>query len=166
MRRLWLMILIALVAATPASAVLPGEAPSAGGANPSFEEVLAKRCGFCHTRERIEQARRRGDMAEAVLQRMAGQGVSLSSDERSTLTAFWGNPLREPAPASAAEGLSAYLKIIETRCLQCHTRERIDAAIVRQLPWQPLEALLARRGVTLTPGESEVLRAFWGEPLR
>lgn len=162
--RLAVALLLTMVA--PAAAGLPAAAPSAPPSVPSFEEVLASRCGLCHTRERIEQARRRGGDATPVLQRMEARGARLSAAERSALAAFWGNPLKEGEPRPDRGELSAYRQLIETRCRQCHPRERIDEAIARQLPLQSLEALLARRGVVLSPREAEVLKIFWGEPLR
>lgn len=149
-----------------AVAGVPATPPPSPGAA-SVEQVLERRCGQCHTRERIDRARQRGEDLGAIAARMEQRGAQLSAQEKSTLTAFWGNPLLPSTPPAAAEvgGLAAYRSLIETRCLQCHTRERIDEAIARQVPLQSVEAVLLRRGVVLDRGESEVLRAFWGKPL-
>ena len=160
------LFLLFLGSVSAVVAAVPDTTPGPERPATSFEQVLAQRCGQCHTRERIDQARRRGAEAGTVLQRMEGQGVRLSPQERSTLSAFWGSPLKSEKPTEPGRDASAYRTLIETRCLQCHTRERIDQAIARQLSLQSLEALLARRGVTLNLRESEVLKAFWGEPLR
>lgn len=158
-----LLLLATTVAVEAAVPVAP--APTLDGA--SFEQLLETRCGQCHTRERIDRARQQGADAVNVVVSMEKQGVRLNPQERSTLTAFWGNPLKGERGAAGMKGAaSAYRTLIETRCLQCHTRERIEQAIARQLPLQSLEAVLARRGVALTTREAEVLKVFWGQPLR
>lgn len=60
----------------------------------AFEQVIDSRCTLCHTRERIDQARRQGDNLGEIQQRMLERGAVLSEQEQSTLRVFWGDPLK------------------------------------------------------------------------
>ena len=79
---------------------------------------------------------------------------------------FWGSPHKTtpPAPAAAKSSTEAAEAVINSRCLQCHTRERIDQAIAAQLPFATMEAIMLKRGVVLEEKESQVLKIFWGSP--
>lgn len=156
------LALLALVGA--AEAVAPPEAlQSATG----IEQVLDSRCGSCHTRERIDAARARGEALLPITQRMEGLGVRLTAEERAAIMTFWGSPHKTTAPPPAAVNSSteAAEAVIKSRCLQCHTRERIDQAIAAQLPFATMEAIMLKRGVVLEEKESQVLKIFWGSPL-
>ena len=58
----------------------------------AFEQVIDSRCTLCHTRERIDQARRQGGDLGEIQQRMLDRGAVLTEQEQSTLRAFWGDP--------------------------------------------------------------------------
>lgn len=134
----------------------------------AFEKVLKDRCSSCHTRERIDAARRQGGDIAAITGKMATHGARISQQEQQVLGTFWGSPLKEkgPKPAKLAKSRDEEVQtVIETRCLRCHTRERIDLALAQKLPFTSVEAMMARRGVVLTSRENEVLKIFWGAPL-
>lgn len=61
----------------------------------AFEQVIDSRCTLCHTRERIDQARRQGGKLGEIQQRMLDRGAVLTEQEQSTLRAFWGDPLKQ-----------------------------------------------------------------------
>lgn len=60
----------------------------------AFEQVIDQRCTLCHTRERIDQARRQGRNLGEIQRRMLDRGAVLTEQEQSTLKAFWGDPIK------------------------------------------------------------------------
>jgi mono/diheme cytochrome c family protein len=155
--------LLLLTLAGTAAAVTTPEAPRTPA---GIEQVLDSRCGGCHTRERVDAARARGEAILPITQRMEGLGARLTSEERATIMTFWGSPHKTtpPSPATANSSTQAAEAVIKSRCLQCHTRERIDQAIAAQLPFATMEAIMLKRGVVLEEKESQVLKIFWGSP--
>jgi hypothetical protein len=99
--RRWLgLVLLAVVAATPAAAAVSavsGEVlPFEGAA--TFQETIESRCTVCHTRERVDAAIRAQKDLEPLLQHMIERGAILSDRDRKVLGTFWGSPLKgEPA---------------------------------------------------------------------
>lgn len=96
--------------------------------------------------------------------------AAMAERDKDVLGTFRGNPLKRPAETSAAaefdEGLREYRTIIETRCVLCHSSERIDQAISERLPFESVEEILLKRNVVLTERERSVLGTFWGNPLK
>lgn len=134
-----------------------------------FQRIIDTKCTVCHTRERVDIAiRNRRDLAE-IERIMLKRGAILSSRDKKVLGTFWGDPIKKPDRDLIEEQSKAYREyrqIIEKRCTLCHTRDRIDDAIRRQLPFQTVEEILLRRGVVLTERERGVLATFWGTPLK
>ncbi|HBT82767.1 MAG: hypothetical protein A2091_13445 [Desulfuromonadales bacterium GWD2_61_12] len=166
MRRFALLLSSGPLLLALAGAALAVTTPEAPQAPAGIEQVLDSRCGGCHTRERIDAARARGEAILPITQRMEERGVRLTSEERATIMTFWGSPHKTtpPAPAAAKSSTEAAEAVINSRCLQCHTRERIDQAIAAQLPFATMEAIMLKRGVVLEEKESQVLKIFWGSP--
>lgn len=142
-------------------------APDMTKAPPAIERVLDSRCGGCHTRARIDAARARGEDIVPITRRMEGLGARLNTEERATIMTFWGSTHKTstPAPTPVMATVGEAEAVIQARCLQCHTRERIDQAIAAQLPFATMEAIMLKRGVVLSEKESGVLKIFWGSPL-
>ena len=68
-------------------------------------------------------------------------------------------------PALADEPTRAeFDEVITTRCLKCHTRERIDAAIARGDNWQEIQEKMLRFGAVINPRDKEVMGVFWNKP--
>lgn len=139
---------------------------------PQLQRVLEQRCTGCHTLERVNIAIEQGrDLAE-IQAAMLARGAILSSEDKQILGTFWGHPERAAqdqtqSPLAApitAQDAQAFERVIEQRCLSCHTRERIDEAIARRLPFEPIEEMMRKRGVTLTPQEQQTLKIFWEQP--
>ncbi|PLY02965.1 MAG: hypothetical protein C0624_07290 [Desulfuromonas sp.] len=139
---------------------------------PQLQQVLELRCTGCHTLERVNIALHQGrDLAE-LQAAMLARGAILSNEDKQILGTFWGQPSPVPqetadtpmaAPITAREA-EAFERIIKQRCLLCHTRERIDDAIERRLPFEPIEKMMRARGASLTPDEQQTLQIFWGQP--
>lgn len=141
-------------------------APEQASSSPAIEQILDSRCGGCHTRGRIDAARERGDDFLPIAQRMESRGVILTKEERAAIMTFWGPALKNSAPPAPAKNISDEAEaVIQSRCLQCHTRERIDQAIAARLPFATMEAIMLKRGVVLGGRESQILKIFWGSPL-
>lgn len=138
---------------------------------PPLQRVLEQRCTGCHTLERVGIALDQGRDLDSILQAMQARGAVLNEQDRQVLGTFWGPSARTTAvqPLAAPitkEQASAFDRVIEQRCLLCHTRERIDDAIARRLPFEPIETIMRDRGAVLSPEERQVLRTFWGKPHR
>lgn len=68
-------------------------------------------------------------------------------------------------PVIAAEpSRTDFDAVVAERCVKCHTRERIDAAISRGDNWQEIEKKMLRFGAIINPRESEVMGVFWKKP--
>lgn len=81
--------------------------------------------------------------------------------------------LLSPLPSPGTENLGAHFRdpaefrqIIDTRCLGCHDRERIEEAMRRREAIEPLTRRMVERGAQLTDRDREVLGIFWGMPLK
>ncbi len=81
---------LATLAAAQAEAPLPEQVRQ----RQAFEQVIDTRCILCHTRERIDEARRRGGDLGAIQQRMLDRGAVLTEEEKSTLRGLWGDPFK------------------------------------------------------------------------
>lgn len=57
-------------------------------------------------------------------------------------------------------------QVINTQCVKCHTRERIDAAIKRGDKIEEILEKMLRFGVKLNERDRSVLGTFWGQPLK
>lgn len=101
---------------------------------------------------------------------VAAPAAAQTERDKDILGTFRGNPMKRPAEMSTAaefdERLREYRHIIETRCVICHTSDRIDKAIENRLPFESVEEILLKRNVVLTEREREVLGTFWGTPLK
>lgn len=60
-----------------------------------FRKVIDLRCTVCHTRERVEAARREGRDWESIRERMIERGAVLDERDKEVLGTFWGTPLKE-----------------------------------------------------------------------
>jgi len=56
--------------------------------------------------------------------------------------------------------------VIADKCVACHTRDRIDAAIKRGDKVEEILEKMLRFGVKLDERDRSVLGTFWGEPLK
>jgi len=59
-----------------------------------FDQIINKRCVRCHTRDRIDEALKKGENIEQILEKMLRFGVNLSERDREVLGTFWGEPLK------------------------------------------------------------------------
>lgn len=55
------------------------------------------------------------------------------------------------------------LKVIEEKCLVCHNRQRIDAAIKERQEMEQLIRRMEKKGVVLTEKDRQVIGHFWGK---
>ncbi|TYO99224.1 hypothetical protein EDC39_10367 [Geothermobacter ehrlichii] len=62
---------------------------------------------------------------------------------------------------STDRGMVAFQKVIEKKCTVCHSRERIDRALSRRINIGVILEKMTARGASLTPGEREMLTAYW-----
>ena len=59
------------------------------------------------------------------------------------------------------------LKVIDEKCLVCHNRQRIDAAVKSRRDMEKILVQMEKKGVTLTERERQVMGHFWGKnPLK
>jgi len=168
--RIWAWFLLAVLALpVAASAAVRGELDlDAIKSEKAFQEIIDRRCTVCHTRERIDAARReKRDLAE-IQRQMEERGAILTPEDKKIMGTFWGSPLKsaEEKPSTELTLKEEYRAILETRCVHCHSLDRIDEAIARQIPFASVEEILLQRGVILTERERSVLGTFWGSPLR
>lgn len=163
-------LLLALVLPPAASAAVRGEPLDLESIRNehALQQVIDSRCIVCHTRERVDAAVREGRDMMQIQREMEERGAILSVEDKKIMGTFWGSPLKTPGkPASSDQMLqSEYRTIIETRCVHCHSLDRIDEAMARQLPFATVEEILLQRGVILTGRERSVLGTFWGSPLK
>jgi uncharacterized membrane protein len=138
-----------------------------------FQRVIDTRCTVCHTRERVDIAIKKRRNLEKLQQRMLEQGAVITERDKAVLGTFWGEPMKSRKGAAEVqgvqgerEGLREYRRIIETRCVLCHSLERVETAIENRLPFESVEEILLKRNVVLTAREREVLGTFWGNPLK
>lgn len=136
-----------------------------------FQEVIEKRCTVCHTRERVDIAIRKRRSLEKLEQQMTERGAVLTERDREVLGTFWGSPLKPQRPEAERDfvdlgGYREFERIIETRCVLCHNRDRIDEAIEKRLPYETIEEIMLKRGAILTEQDREVLRIFWDSTLK
>lgn len=57
-------------------------------------------------------------------------------------------------------------RIIATKCVACHDRERIEAAMKRGDNWEAIQEKMLRFGANLSERDKSVLGTFWGAPLK
>ena len=58
-------------------------------------------------------------------------------------------------------------QVIDTKCLTCHNRERIDYAIKQKKDMEKITTSMEKKGLRLTDKEREVLGIFWKQsPLK
>ncbi len=55
------------------------------------------------------------------------------------------------------------LKVIDEKCLVCHNRQRIDAAVKEQRDMEKILHRMEQKGVTLTEQDRRVIGHFWGQ---
>ena len=55
------------------------------------------------------------------------------------------------------------LKVIEEKCLVCHNRQRIDAAVKERREIENILRQMEKNGVILTEKEHRVMGHFWGQ---
>ena len=53
------------------------------------------------------------------------------------------------------------LTVIEEKCLVCHNRQRIDAALREQKDMAAITRAMEQKGARLTPSEQQVLGIYW-----
>jgi hypothetical protein len=59
-----------------------------------FDRIINEQCVKCHTRDRIDEALKKGDKIEAILEKMLRFGVKLNERDRNVIGTFWGQPLK------------------------------------------------------------------------
>ncbi|MBW6511385.1 MAG: hypothetical protein K0A93_04595 [Desulfuromonadaceae bacterium] len=70
-------------------------------------------------------------------------------------------------PVIAAEpSRTEFDAVVAERCVKCHPRERIDAAISRGDNWAEIEKKMLRFGAVINPRDSEVMGVFWKKPVQ
>ncbi len=57
------------------------------------------------------------------------------------------------------------LKVIEEKCLVCHNRERIDAAVRERREMEQTLKSMEKKGVVLSEKERRVIGHFWGQKM-
>jgi hypothetical protein len=76
-----------------------------------------------------------------------------------------------PFPALAQEDVRGVklrgegLKVIEEKCLVCHNRQRIDAAVKERRQMERIMKRMESKGVVLTEKERRVMGHFWGKKM-
>jgi hypothetical protein len=75
--------------------------------------------------------------------------------------------------AEAAEDLGGHFRapeefrqVIDTRCLNCHNRQRIEQAQKRQMVLESLQQRMIDHGAVLSERDKQMLGAFWGSPMK
>ncbi len=53
------------------------------------------------------------------------------------------------------------LQVIEEKCLVCHNRQRVDAALAEQKQMEKIQELMEAKGLVLSDKERQVLGHFW-----
>lgn len=86
-------------------------------------------------------------------------------------------PLIAAAAASAGaakqedvRGISLPLQnniVLDEKCVSCHNREKIDAAIKERKDMERVVKIMEKKGVVLTDADRQVLAHFWNQnPLK
>ena len=57
------------------------------------------------------------------------------------------------------------LKVIEEKCLVCHNRQRIDAAMKERQEMEQILRQMEKKGVVMTEKERMVMGHFWGQKM-
>ncbi len=139
-----------------------------------FQRVIDTRCTVCHTRDRVDLAIRERRNLQRIEEQMLQRGAVITERDRKVLGTFWGQALKDRGARTGAEvevstvgfeEYQAYQDILETRCLSCHDRQRIEEAVRNQVPFQSVEEIIRPRGVILSSRERELLQKFWSAPL-
>lgn len=120
-----------------------------------FQKIIDDTCSKCHTRERVDIALAKRREIGPILQRMNQLGAGVSGVDQGIIQAFW-----------ADERYAEINRIIATRCVNCHSRERIDLALAKGTDLRQLLEKMLRFGARLSPEEQQVLGVFSGQPLR
>ena len=72
-------------------------------------------------------------------------------------------------PASAQEDVRRVklrveeTRVIEEKCMACHNRQRIDAAVKERMEMEKILRRMEKNGVVLTDKERRVMGHFWGQ---
>lgn len=161
-----------LISGLIAAFCLSGTVVAAEGDFVQFQRVLDNNCSKCHTRTRIEEAMRTGANREEIVQKMIRFGARLTSREQQVLGIFWetseeSKSAPEPTDGTvAADPLGEFRAVLESRCVGCHSLERVEAAMMQGRSIDDLIEMMRKRGAIVTPADKEVLGTFWGEPLK
>lgn len=86
MRPILVPILLILATSLPLEAALT---------ETDFDRALVRNCTACHTRERIDAARKEGVAFDVIEQKMVPQGARLNERDRKVLGTFWGEPMKK-----------------------------------------------------------------------
>ncbi len=76
-----------------------------------------------------------------------------------------------PFPARAQEDVRGVktappeLKVIDEKCLNCHNRKRIDAAVKERKDMDKVLSSMEKKGVVLTESDRSVIGHFWQQKL-
>ncbi len=63
-------------------------------------------------------------------------------------------------------GFDEFNRVIDHRCTICHTRERVDAAILQKRDLQKIQQRMINQGAQLSEQDKKVLGTFWGSPIK
>jgi hypothetical protein len=72
-----------------------------------------------------------------------------------------------PLPAATPEDVRGVnlrqqgLRVLDEKCLTCHNRQRIDAALKERKNMEIITRRMEKRGVTLSERDRQVLGHFW-----
>lgn len=131
-----------------------------------FQQILDDKCSQCHTRLRIEDAIRRGDDMDMIIDKMIRMGAQLNQHERQVMGVFWAQP-EEQSPAIAEnDPLREYRTVLDTRCTGCHSLEIVEKAMRDGRSIDDLVELMRKRGAVIPAADKKVLGTFWGNPLK
>ena len=72
----------------------------------------------------------------------------------------WGAEREEVLGVGARQSA---LKVIDEKCLVCHNRQRIDAAMHEQKDMEKVVRQMEQKGVPLTDKDRQVLNHFWNK---
>jgi len=89
MRRMTAFLILILL-----SCSAPLLAAELNASQAEFDKIINEKCVRCHTRDRIDEAIKRGDKVEEILEKMIRFGVQLNERDRNVIGTFWGEPLK------------------------------------------------------------------------
>ncbi len=137
-----------------------------------YQRILNDKCSQCHPRARIEEAIRRGENFDQVIQKMIRFGARISEQEKAVLGVFWRSDAspqlaeQKPDATVAADPLGEFRAVLQSRCTGCHSLERVEEAMAAGRSLDDLVEMMRKRGAIITEAEKNALAPFWGSPYK